>query len=244
MEGPGLDAVAAFVTERRAARVDTFIVGLSGSVASGKSTIAVDLATALTCEHRLTAQVVSTDGFLFPNDRLTAMGILHRKGFPESFDTDAILAFVDAMHAGSTTTIPIHDHSTYDIVDAAITVAPTDVLVLEGVNALRFRDDLDLGVYLHAPEPLLREWYIDRTFSLREAARTEYSPFFDPWVDASDDDFRAMAIAAWETVNFPNLVEHIEPLRSVADVVIVKAAGHTIASIEISGTEEVDHGRG
>lgn len=232
--------MAALVADRRGSRRGTFVVGLTGGVASGKSSIAVDLATRLVDDHGVTAQVVSTDGFLFPNERLAAMGILQRKGFPESYDTEAVHAFLDALRAGSTITIPVHDHHTYDIVDAAQTVAPTDVLVFEGVNAQRFRSELDLGIFLDAPEPLLREWFLLRTFRLREEARTHSSPFFEPWLDASDEDFRAMAISAWELVNLPNLVECIEPLRSSADVVIVKASDHTIVSVEVRTGEEDD----
>ncbi|MBU3702126.1 MAG: type I pantothenate kinase [Acidimicrobiia bacterium] len=240
MDDPGLGPVATLVADRRGSRRDTFIVGLSGGVASGKSSIAVDLAAKLIADHGYSAQVVSTDGFLFPNERLAAMGILTRKGFPESYDVDAVLRFLDALRAGSTITIPVHDHHTYDIVEGALTVAPTDVLVLEGVNALRFRDELDLSVFLDAPEPLLREWFIARTFRLREEARSQHSPFFDPWIEASDEDFLSMAISAWELVNLPNLVEYIEPLRPTADVVIVKARDHTIVSVEVRADEEDD----
>ena len=213
-------------------------------MASGKSTLAGRLGPAITDAHPFTVAVVSTDGFLHPNARLAELGILERKGFPESYDTDAVHAFLDAVLAGRSTTVPVYDHHTYDIVETVSIVEPADVVVLEGVNALAFRERLDLAIYLHAEEPHLREWFTTRAFALRDAARTEWSPFFGPWVDASDEEFRAMTSVAWELVNRPNLVENIEPHRLVADIVIVKAADHTIESVEIRTSDEEGHGRG
>ena len=216
---------------------------MAGGVAAGKTTIADELARLLVDDHGLVVEVVSTDGFLFPNARLADMGILDRKGFPESYDIDAVHTFLDEVLAGRTATVPVHDHLIHDIVDDERSVGQIDVLVFEGVNALRFADRLDRAVYLHAEEPHLRQWFTDRIFGLRAEARHTYSPFFAPWVDTPDDDFRAMATAAWEFVNLPNLVECIEPTRAVADTVIVKAGDHTISSIEFR-TEVGRHGRG
>ena len=223
------------------------VIGLAGGVAAGKSTIADEVARLLETDHGLTVAVVSTDGFLFPNATLAAMGILDRKGFPESYDRDAMHAFLDAVRAGESTTVPVYDHHTYDIVDAVTTVEVVDVVVLEGVNALRLADRFDLALYLHAEEPDLREWFTVRAFGFRDAAHTTPSPFFSPWVDATDEEFRAMATAAWELVNRPNLVECIEPTRAIADMVVVKAGDHTILSVEQRRdhrTEEGTHGRG
>lgn len=240
----GLDPVAAIVVERRRRAGRTTIVGLTGGVASGKTTLAEQLGRAIGDAHPFTVAVVSTDGFLLPNARLAELGRLERKGFPESYDTAAVHAFLDDVLAGRTTTVPVYDHHTYDIVDAVTVVEPVDVVVFEGVNALAFRERLDLSIYLHAEEPHLQGWFTERAFGLRDAARTEWSPFFGPWVDASDEDFRAMTVVAWDLVNRPNLVDHIEPHRLVADVVIVKSGDHTIESVEIRTVGEEDDGRG
>ena len=238
-----LPSVAAAIAGSRRTDAATTIVGLTGGVAAGKTTIADELARLLTDDHGMTTSVVSTDGFLFPNARLATMGILDRKGFPESYDIDAVHRFLDDVRAGRTATVPVYDHLVYDIVDDETTVERVDVLVFEGVNALRFGDRLDHTIYLHAEEPDLREWFTVRAFGLREAARHTPSPFFGPWIDASDDDFRSMATAAWDLVNRPNLIECIEPMRATADMVIVKAGDHTITSVEFRTGVDVD-GRG
>lgn len=232
MNAGALNAVATSIAGLHRSRADVTIVGLTGGVAAGKTTTADELARLLVDDHRLATSVVSTDGFLLPNAALAAMGLLDRKGFPESYDIDAVHRFLDAVRAGCTAEVPVYDHHTYDIVDRTTSIEPVDVLVFEGVNALQFADRLDVTIYLHAEEPHLREWFTMRAFGFREEARTTYSPFFDPWVDATDEAFRAMAGAAWELVNRPNLEECIEPTRERADVVVVKAGDHTIQSVE------------
>lgn len=230
---PGaLSSVAASIATTHRGGATTIVVGLSGGVAAGKTTIADEIARSLAHDHGLAVAVVSTDGFLFPNARLAEMGILDRKGFPESYDVDAVHRFLDEVLDGRVGTVPVYDHLVYDIVDEVRAVEQVDVLVFEGVNALRFDDRLDRTIYLHAEEPDLRRWFTDRAFGLRAAARHTHSPFFAPWVDTPDEDFRAMTAAAWDLVNRPNLVECIEPTRVVADTVIVKAGDHTVTSIE------------
>lgn len=238
-----LDPLAEHIGARHRTGTTT-VVGLSGGVAAGKSTLAAALAEALA--HRgLSVTVVPTDGFLHPNARLAEMGVLHRKGFPETYDVDAVHGLLDAVTERRSTTVPVYDHHLYDIGDEVLVVDVVDVVVVEGLNALRFADRIDVNVYLEASEPDLRRWFTERAFSLREAARTTYSPFFDPWIGATDEEFEAMAIGAWELVNLPNLVEHVEPLRAAADVTVFKAGDHTIASIEFHPPEESEehHGR-
>ena len=105
---------------------------------------------------------MATDGFLLPNAVLEARGILHRKGYPESYDAPAVEQFLDDMRAGSAeVTVPVYSHVSYDIVvGERLPVAHPDVLVLEGVNVLQFADRLDIGVYLQAPEAAMEAWYV------------------------------------------------------------------------------------
>lgn len=209
------------------------LVGLTGGVAVGKSTAAEAIARALTDRHGHEVTVVSSDGFLLPNVELERRGLTLRKGFPESFDDVALTSFLEALAAGDAAQAPVHDHHTYDIQDELIEVRPGDVVIIEGVNVLHFHHHLTVTIYLHADEADMKRWFVDRATALRERARTEYSPFFDPWTRTPDDLFAAMLDDAWGFVNLPNLVEAIEPTRTFADVVITKADDHTITSIEL-----------
>lgn len=230
-----LDPVVSLVRNAHREKGSTVVLGVSGGVAAGKSTFSNSLAGILGKDTDLRVAVVASDGFLFPNAELAALGLADRKGFPESYDVEAIAQFLTDVHEGRPSTVPVYDHQTYDITEATENVPVVDVMVFEGVNALQFHSYLDVGIYLHADEPILREWFIARTSAFREAARLEYSPFFDPWLDVPDELFLAMVNGAWETVNLPNLINHIEPTKSLAHAVIEWEADHSIRAVTILG---------
>lgn len=231
MASPELDPIVSFIIEAHAARNSTLVIGVTGGVAVGKSTFSNDLARRLRADTELDVAVVASDGFLHRNSVLADMGLTDRKGFPESYDAQAIKQFLIDVRSGSPTSVPVYDHHTYDVIDAVIELPAADMVLFEGVNALQFADHLDIGLYLHADEPAMREWFVERTRGLREAARNEYSPFFDPWLNVPEDVFLAMVIGAWETVNLPNLVDHIEPTQTLAHAVIEWEADHSIRII-------------
>lgn len=233
MATPTLEPVLSLVIDAHAVKGSTVLVGVTGGVAVGKSTFSIRLATLLSEDTGLDVAVIATDGFLLPNATLAGNGLSDRKGFPESYDAAAITHFLHEVRDGRPTTVPIYDHLTYDIVEGMIDVPPIDVLIFEGVNALQFHNELDLSIYLHADEPIMREWFVQRTTSFRDAARTEYSPFFDPWTEVPEEIFLSMVIGAWEGVNLPNLVHHIEPTRTLAHVVIEWEADHEIRTITL-----------
>ena len=208
------------------------IVGLGGGVAVGKSTAARTLADGLLETHGLEAAIVSSDGFLLPNRDLLERGLLARKGFPESYDDDAIRTFLVEARIESSVSVPVYDHLVYDIMFDRDIVTLADVVIFEGVNALRYRDLLDFGVYLDAAESDMRAWYLDRARTLRDRSRTEESSFFDGFADLDGPGFDAMAINVWESVNLLNLNECILPTRNHADVVIVKHSDHSISRVE------------
>ena len=230
-----LDPVVALIRDAHDEKGSTLVLGVTGGVAVGKSTFSANLAQQLRDDTGLDITVVASDGFLHPNAVLAERGLSDRKGFPESYDVEAIMQFLRDVHAARPTIVPVYDHKTYDIIDSTEAVPVADVMVFEGVNALQFHSHLDVGIYLHADEPTLREWFIARTSAFREAARLEYSPFFDPWLDVPDELFLAMVNGAWETVNLPNLVNHIEPTKSLAHAVIEWEADHSIRAVTILG---------
>ena len=202
------------------------LVGVAGAVAVGKSTFADALAATLA---PLAVEVVATDGFLLPNDELATVGLLHQKGFPASYDEGAIGAFLSALREGRRGEVPVYSHVTYDRVPGeARVVEPVDVVVLEGVNALQpaVAAALDLRVYLHAEEPVVRRWYVERFLELTAAAEHDEASFYRRFVDLDDAGRRSMAEAVWEGVNLVNLTEHILATRDAADVVLTKVEDH------------------
>jgi type I pantothenate kinase len=224
------DRVAAELTGR-----GPWLVGVGGPVAVGKSTVAASLAGELEARGRRVA-VVATDSFLLSNAVLAERDLLYRKGFPESFDTDAIARFLSSARAGSTTiTIPVYSHEIYDILEGGTAEIPAfDVLILEGVAALQAPavDLLDVAIYVDAEEGDVRKWFVERFLQLTARASEDTSSFYRRFAGIGSDEVRALAEGTWDTINGVNLHEHIAPSRSRATIVVEKADDHSMRVLE------------
>lgn len=154
-----------------------------------------------------------------------------QKGFPDTYDDDAMAAFVADLRAGQAAAVPVYSHATYDRVEGEprrIDGASADVVIVEGVNALQppLLAALDLAVYVHADEPLVRSWYVARFLEQIELAEADETSFYRGFAGLDAEGRRALAEQVWEGVNLVNLIEHIGPTRDRADVVLVKGEGH------------------
>jgi len=225
--GPLAELVA-----ERAVSTDPFVVAVTGSVAVGKSAAAAALAQALATDTtRAPASVVCTDGFLHPNRELVARGIMERKGFPESFDHDALARFLVAVRSGAPEVhAPVYSHATYDIVDGATQVVERpSVLILEG---LPFPDDhVDFTVYLDAATADIEEWYVQRFCRLVTDAAGDDSSFFRMFTGYSQEQAAAFARQVWASINLVNLEECILPTRDTSDVILVKGPDHAVERV-------------
>tara|TARA_R110000868_G_C10756696_1_gene753640 strand:+ start:64 stop:804 length:741 start_codon:yes stop_codon:yes gene_type:complete len=212
------------------------IIGLTGSVASGKTTLARQVSERL--EPRHSVETVSTDGFLFPNAILQERGLIMRKGFPETFDR---AGFVEALAGirGGAADFPAHSHEIYDIDPALMrTIRLPDILILEGLGFQpptrpdRTEGEPDVLIYLDAEEADLEFWYVERFVGFWNAARTDPKSFYAQWLHMSEPELRAFAKTVWDGVNLPNLRDHIHPLKDHADIVIRKDRAHTVEIFE------------
>ena len=148
-----------------------YVIALTGGVASGKTTLAAGLVEALEARStRPRVERVGTDGFIFPNAVLIEKGILDRKGFPESFDREALHAALHRIREGATV-FPGYSHLTYDI-DAGLsrTIDPPDVLIVEGLG-LDGAAPVDTLVYLDADETDQEAWFIARFMGFWEVGQ-------------------------------------------------------------------------
>ncbi len=219
-----------------------FILGIAGSVAVGKSTSARLLQRLLAAwpQHQ-DVQLLTTDGFLYSNDELTKRGILERKGFPESYDQQALLEFVEAVKSGcGDLAVPVYSHLRYDIVPGEFqAVDKPDILILEGLNVLNagarrtVADFFDFSIYLDASEEQLRDWFMQRFWLLRETAFKDEQSFFRQFAEMSDDAAREFALDVWETINAANLRENILPTRERATLVLEKGREHRVESVRL-----------
>lgn len=221
--------LVAMVAERAAGHA-VFLLGLAGGVAVGKSTLARFLADGLEAQG-LPVQVVATDGFLKPNRELEAAGLGMKKGFPETYDTAALHGFLADLAAGRDAATPVYSHVTYDIVPGGTrTVEGSGVVIVEGINVLHTQEArgcLGLSIYLDADADHAKGWYLAR---LHEIIVADPQSFFAS-LDAARRD--ALFEAAWTELNLVNLHQHIAPTAAHADLVVRKAADHSLVELRV-----------
>ena len=226
-----------------------YVIGIGGSVAAGKSTIARLLQAVLgRWPDHPRVDLVTTDGFLYPNAALEARGLMSRKGFPESYDVRALLEFLAALKAGEREVrAPVYSHLTYDIVEGGENVlrAP-DIVIVEGVNVLQtparrgrteaslvVSDFFDFSIYVDASEEDLEHWYVARLLVLRETSLNDPRSYFNFLTRSSEDDTRQFGSAVWREINLANLRENIAPSRERANLVLEKGADHRVRRVRL-----------
>lgn len=211
---------------------ETLVVGITGAVAVGKTTLARQLAEALAPAGHV--EILSTDGFLKPNAVLETQGLLMRKGFPESYDAPAMaaaLAGLKRLQTSGPVTVPAYSHAIYDVDPAAArTIMGADVVLVEGLGlapeATGSRPPLDLLVYIDSEEADVLGWFLDRFIGLWAAAADDPCSFYARFRHMSEAEARDFAAEVWNGINRPNWLEHIAKARPVADIVVKKAADH------------------
>ncbi|NQX29581.1 type I pantothenate kinase [Microbacteriaceae bacterium VKM Ac-2854] len=234
-------ATSTFLGER--AQATPFVIGVAGSVAVGKSTIARLLRELLArWDDTPRVELVTTDGFLFPNAELERRGLMSRKGFPESYDRRALLRFVSEVKGGAAEVrAPFYSHLSYDIVpDAEIVVRRPDVLIVEGLNVLQppapgnglaVSDLFDFTVYVDARTQDIARWYEERFLKLQQGAFANPRSYFHRYASLTEQEARARAGEIWRSINEPNLVQNVRPTRSRASLVLRKSADHAVSSV-------------
>lgn len=219
-----------------------YIIGIAGSVAVGKSTLARILQALLSRwpEHPR-VELITTDGFLYPNNELKQRGIMDRKGFPESYDTRELLKFLRAVKSGEReVAAPVYSHIIYDILpDIHESVHQPDILILEGLNVLSVdsqanefvSDYFDFSIYLDAEETLIKSWFVDRFLALRRTVFQDPASFFQHFAALTDDEATTLAGQIWDNINGLNLRENIEPTKGRASLVIEKGMDHRVTDV-------------
>ncbi|MBL8792032.1 MAG: type I pantothenate kinase [Rhizobiales bacterium] len=224
-----------------------YVIGIAGSVASGKSTTARILRRLLSrWPSHPKVDLVTTDGFLLPNAVLEREGLMQRKGFPESYDLPRILRFMSDIKSGERDVeAPLYSHLTYDVLkDQTQIVDQPDILIVEGINVLQTgrpprdgrgipntSDFFDFSIFIDADEKDLKNWYIERFFSLRNGAFKDPKSYFHRYAGLSDQEAESTATRIWNSINLVNLKENILPTRPRADLVLRKGADHKVRSV-------------
>lgn len=226
-----------------------FVIGIAGSVAVGKSTTARILQELLArWPSSPKVDLITTDGFLYPNAVLKRENLMERKGFPESYDIGALLRFLSAIKAGQPNVkAPRYSHLTYDVLpDEFLTVDRPDILIFEGINVLQPRDlpadgkfvpmvsdFFDFSIYIDADEAQIHHWYVERFMKLRLTAFRDPNSFFNRYATITEDSARAIAEGLWENINLKNLRQNILPTRPRADLILRKGSNHLVETVAL-----------
>ena len=223
-----------------------YVIGVAGSVAVGKSTFARILEALLArWPDHPRVELVTTDGFLYPNAVLDERGIMNRKGFPESYDTRRLLQFLREVKSGvAEVAAPVYSHVVYDIIPGdTVTVAQPDILILEGLNVLQVggldtasefvSDYFDFSIYIDADEADIEEWYVQRFQRLRETVFQNPDSFFRHYAALGDEQAEQVARGIWHGINGKNLKENIEPTKSRADLLLRKGRDHRVTDVSL-----------
>lgn len=221
-----------------------YVIGIGGSVAVGKSTTARVLQQLLSHwpEHPR-VDLLTTDGFLHPNGELERRSIMNRKGFPESYDTAALIGVLRSIKSGAPqVTAPVYSHLLYDVVPGKFnTIESPDVLIVEGLNVLQsgsghnqyVSDFFDFSIYVDAPVETIKRWYVERFMTLRDSIFLNPDSYFRHYAELTEEQAREVASEIWESINRPNLVENIAPTIQRAKCILTKGENHRTRGIEL-----------
>lgn len=223
-----------------------YIISIAGSVAVGKSTSARILQSLLShWPKQRKVDLITTDGFLHPLAYLQEHNLLHKKGFPISYNTPKLIRFLADIKSGKpNVTAPIYSHLTYDIIpDQFNVIVQPDILILEGLNVLQpnrnqanelfVSDFVDFSIYVDAEEDLLKEWYIHRFLKFRQSAFSDPNSYFKHYANLSEQEAVTTAGKIWDEINGLNLKENILPTRERADLILKKGANHEVELVRL-----------
>lgn len=222
-------------------RTETLILGVAGGVAAGKTRFSEMLAREMSgWPEEPKVEIISTDGFLFPNTVLAERELSYRKGFPESYDTRALARTIADIRAGKPARVPVYSHVTYDVDPAnARAIARADIAIIDGLHLRLVKNApdgsrlIDPLIYLDADEADIEHWFRARLFPLMVTGRTDVSSFYHQFREMDDEAAHAFISRVWAGINLPNLREHIIKDRDAADIVVTKVRNHSVATIKL-----------
>jgi type I pantothenate kinase len=227
----------------------SYVIAIAGSVAVGKSTAARVIQALLSrWPNHPKVDLVTTDGFLYPNSVLESRGLMTRKGFPESYDLRALLQFLRDLKSGQPLVeVPVYSHEAYDIVpDKKKAIRQPDIVIVEGLNVLQTTDGrggsaprtfvsdfFDFSIFIDAKEEHIRRWYVDRFLTFQKTVFQNPSSYFHRYANLNTAEATTTAVQIWESINAVNLQQNILPTRERAHLILEKVEDHSVSSVQL-----------
>lgn len=224
-----------------------YIIGIGGSVAVGKSTTSRVLQALLSrWNNHPRVQLITTDGFLYPNAVLEERGLMNRKGFPESYNLSLLIEFLSDLKSGKPNLkVPVYSHHSYDIIPNEYeNVAQSDIIIVEGLNVLQVAsikpeqknrvfvsDFFDFTIYVDAETQIIKKWFFERFNLFRHKAKNDPAAFFYQLAKLSDQEANNFAEQVWTKINAANLQENILPFRERAKLILQKGENHAVERV-------------
>jgi type I pantothenate kinase len=223
-----------------------FVIGIAGGVAVGKSTTARILQALLRrSAGDQSVDLLTTDGFLYPNATLTARGLMERKGFPESYDQRKLIATLAAIRSGQPEVrTPVYSHLAYDILpDEYQVLRRPKIVIVEGLNVLQVStkgehpeqvvvsDFFDFSIYVDALENDVARWFRERLLALRATVLQDSESFFHQFALLPEEEVSAIAARIWAEINLVNLRENVAPTRGRAHLILDKDSEHRVRQV-------------
>lgn len=220
-----------------------YIIGINGSVSSGKSSLAYYIAELLKClPHHPRVSILSTDNFIYSNKQLKKKKRMKEKGFPRSYNWKLLFASLQRLKENKHIAVNTYNQDISDIDPHQKTriAKNQDFIIVEGINLLKptcqeqldrfmLSDYLDYSLYLTTPERNLKKWFHKR---LTEKSKHWKKLGIKKNITRKNKrELKQFSNKIWNDYNKKNLVQFIHPYRYRANAIIVHDMKHRIQSL-------------
>ncbi|XP_062933882.1 uridine-cytidine kinase-like 1 isoform X8 [Cynocephalus volans] len=192
---------------------EAFVIGLGGGSASGKTTVARMIIEALDVPWVVLLSMDSFYKVLTKQQQEQAAHNNFNFDHPDAFDFDLIVSTLKKLKQGKSVKVPIYDFTTHSRKKDWKTLYGANVIIFEGIMAFADKtllELLDMKIFVDTDSDIRLVRRLRRDISERgrdiEGVIKQYNKFVKPAFD-----------------------QHIQPTMRLADIVVPRGSGNTVA---------------